>query len=81
MVFTNTSATGKNRWTKEQDAKLIALANEGKSRAEIAKGTGHPENSVTYRIRFIKKAEEALAEAGNDGEEITTEDVLNSIKY
>ena len=57
------------------------MANEGKGRADIAKAVGHPENSITYRVRFIKKAEEALIEAGNDGEELTIDDVLASIKY
>ena len=80
-IFTNTASGSKSKWTKEQDAKLVAMANEGKGRADIAKAVGHPENSITYRVRFIKKAEEALIEAGNDGEELTTDDVLASIKY
>lgn len=84
MVFTNTSAgNGKSRWTKEQDALLIKMANEGKGRVEIGKACGHPENSITYRIRFIKKAEEDLAaKLAEEGEEVESIDqVLASIKY
>jgi hypothetical protein len=78
-VFTSTgNGNGKQRWTKEQDALLVKLANEGKSRAEISKAVTHPENSITYRVRFIKAAEAKLAETVED---VTTEAVLNSIKY
>lgn len=79
-IFTNVgNGNGKSRWTKEQDTKLVELMNEGASRKDVAKAVGHPENSITYRIRFLKKAEEALLEAG--AEEVTTEEVLASIKY
>jgi len=81
MIFTNTNSGSKQKWTREQDAKLVALANEGKGRADIAKACGHPENSITYRVRQIKKAEAALLEAGADPETLTIEDVLDSIKY
>jgi hypothetical protein len=98
-IFTTvTGGSGKQKWTRAQDALLIKLANEGKSRKEISKETGHPENSITYRVRFIKAAEEKLNEgielkfqaavaANQDSdieverEVITTEAVLNSIKY
>lgn len=73
-VFTNTTSGSKSRYTKAQDAALIELANEGKGRAEIAKEIGHPENSVTYRLRFLKKAAEA-------GSFETAEELLASLKY
>lgn len=73
-IFTNTTSGSKARYTKEADAKLIALSNEGKGRADIAKAIGHPENSVTYRLRFLKKAAE-------EGQFETAEELLASIKY
>jgi hypothetical protein len=79
MIFTNTSnGNGKSRWTKEQDALLVKLANEGAGRAALAKAVGHPENSITYRIRFIKAAEAKLSETV---EVETVDQVLDSIKY
>ena len=75
-IFTNTaSGNGKQRWTKEQDALLISMANEGKGRADIAKAVKHPENSITYRVRFLKAAEAKLER------DVTVEALLDSIKY
>ena len=83
-IFTNASnGNGKSKWTREQDALLIAMSNEGKGRQDIAKAVKHPENSITYRVGFIKKAEAALAEKlAESGEEVETVDqVLDTIKY
>lgn len=74
MIFTNTAAGSKSRYTKEQDAQLISLSNEGKGRQEIAKAIGHPENSITYRLRFLKKA-------ADEGKFDTAEELLASVKY
>lgn len=84
-IFTNSGrGNGKQKWTREQDAALIAMQNEGKGRKEIAKATGHPENSITYRVGFIRKAAEAVeAKATEAGEEVVdlVEQTLSSIKY
>jgi len=83
-IFTNNgNGNGKSKWTREQDALLIAMANEGKGRKDIAAAVKHPENSITYRVGFIKKAEAALAEKlAESGEEVETVDqVLDTIKY
>ena len=73
-IFTSANSSSKSRYTKEQDADLIELSNEGKGRADIAKAIGHPENSVTYRLRFLKKA-------AAEGKFETAEELLASIKY
>ena len=83
-IFTNNgNGNGKSKWTREQDALLIAMANEGKGRKDIAAAVKHPGNSITYRVGFIKKAEAALAEKlAESGEEVETVDqVLDTIKY
>lgn len=83
-IFTNAgNGNGKSKWTREQDALLIAMANEGKGRKDVAAAVKHPENSITYRVGFIKKAEAALAEKlAESGEEVETVDqVLDTIKY
>jgi hypothetical protein len=79
-IFTNSgNGNGKAKWTRAQDELLVKLCNEGKGRKETGAAVGHPENSITYRIRFIKAAEGKLTEAG---EEVTTlAQVLDSIKY
>jgi hypothetical protein len=74
MIFTNTTSGSKVRYTAESDAALIKLSNEGKDRAAIAAAIGHPENSVTYRLRTLK----ARAVAGKFE---TVEELLASIKY
>lgn len=79
-IFTNTaSGNGKQRWTKEQDQLLIAMANEGKSRLDISKAVKHPENSITYRVRYLKSVE-AKALADNKVVE-STEDLLALVSY
>lgn len=84
---TTTSGNGKAKWTKEQDAALIALANQGKSRKDIAAAVKHPENSITYRIRFLKAIEEkftaAQAEKPEDERETieSVDQLLGLVKY
>ena len=73
-IFTSANSSSKSRYTQEQDAALIELSNEGKGRADIAKAIGHPENSVTYRLRFLKKAAE-------EGKFETVEELHASITY
>lgn len=53
MGLIKKAAGSKKFWTREQDEALVALCNEGKSVAEIAAVVGHPELSVSYRIRKI----------------------------
>ena len=83
-IFTNASnGNGKSKWTREQDALLVSMANEGKGRKDIAAAVKHPENSITYRVRFIKAAEAALtAKLAEEGAEVESVDqVLDTIKY
>ena len=86
-IFTTVSAGNKSKWTRAQDEVLTKMASEGKSRAEISKATGHPENSITYRIRFVKKTEQdyndaqALKAEGDRVPLETVGDILDLIKY
>lgn len=70
---------GRISYTREADEKLIELVNQGVMRSKIAKVIGHPENSLQFRIRFLKKKEE---EATEKGVEITcAKDLLDTIDY
>ena len=55
-------ASTKKFYTREQDEAIIALANEGKSVAEISTEVGHSVASIQYRIgRVLSKVNDLIA--------------------
>lgn len=87
MIFTTASAGSKSKWTRAQDEVLTQMASEGRTRVEMSKATGHSENSITYRIRFIKKTEQDYVDAQalkDEGDRVplkAVSDILDLIKY
>lgn len=52
--------SGKKFYTPAQDAAIVALANEGKSVAEISAAVGHSVASIQYRINRVLSKVESL---------------------